>query len=86
LNRTERTRWRTQAREWLRADLVLWDEQLTDSKGLNQVQQVLEHWRSDPDLESVRSDKALAQLPELERKEWHQLWADVDKLLQQARR
>jgi len=39
---------------------------------------------SEPDLASVRDDKALAALPEKERQAWQKLWADVDALRKKA--
>jgi hypothetical protein len=48
------------------------------------VQQTLQHWQKDPDLDSVRGKEALAKLSEAERAAWQQLWADVEKLLKKA--
>jgi hypothetical protein len=45
---------------------------------------LLRHWRTDPDLASVRQEKERAQLPPDEQKDWQQLWADVAQLEQQA--
>jgi hypothetical protein len=39
------------------------------------VQQTLQHWQKDPDLDSVGGAKALVQLPEAERAAWQQLFA-----------
>ena len=74
---------RKQALDWLRADLTLWERRL-DADNPNQrseVRKVLQHWQRDPDLAGVRDAKALAQLPEGERRAWQQLWDDVAALL-----
>ena len=46
------------------------------------VQRTLHHWQSDPDLAGLRDPAALAKLPQKERDEWQQLWANVAALLQ----
>jgi tetratricopeptide (TPR) repeat protein len=83
-----KTKLRQQALDWLKADLALWQRQATskDPKELQAVVKMLSHWQTDPDLASVRDDKALAPLPEAERQDWQALWADVSKLLQQAKK
>jgi hypothetical protein len=45
----------------------------------------MEHWRQDVDFAGVCGEAALAKLPEAERKDWRQLWADVEKTLLKAR-
>jgi hypothetical protein len=45
---------------------------------------VLQHWQQDPDLASVRGDKALAAMPAEERDAWRKLWADVAALAEKA--
>jgi tetratricopeptide (TPR) repeat protein len=82
----DRARWRKQALDWLQADLALWAKQLETGKpeGVAEVRQQLRHWQRDKDLAGVRAETALARLPENERKEWTQLWADVADLLKKA--
>jgi tetratricopeptide (TPR) repeat protein/tRNA A-37 threonylcarbamoyl transferase component Bud32 len=46
----------------------------------------LTQWQADPDLASLRADKALAQLPAEEQTDWHKLWAEVAQLEKQVRR
>jgi Flp pilus assembly protein TadD len=78
----ERTRWRTQAREWLRADLVVHSQRLessTPADGID-VQQQLQYWLTDPNLAGVRDAEAIAKLPAKEREEWTKLWAEVKAL------
>ena len=79
----ERGRWRNQALDWLRADLVLWVKVANGANPQGQVAtaQVLQHWKEDADLASVRDADALAKLPPDEQTAWRQLWADVDAML-----
>jgi hypothetical protein len=78
---------RQQALAWLKADLALWQRQTksTEAAVLQRVAKTMSHCQTDPRLASVRDDKALAQLPEDERKDWQTLWADVAQLLQKAK-
>jgi hypothetical protein len=86
LDEKERSRWRQQALDWLRADLVLRGKQLggKDPKAQAAAQRALQYWPQDPDLAGVRDEKALAQLPEAERAAWQQLWAEVTALLKKV--
>jgi tetratricopeptide (TPR) repeat protein len=77
LDDKERARWRQQALDWLRADLVAWTK-VTDR---DLVQRTLRTWQRAPDLAGVRDPEALAKLPEDERKNWQQFWAEVEGLL-----
>jgi hypothetical protein len=82
----ERARWRKQALEWLRADLVLWAKQLETGKPKDRatVQQKMRHWKSDRDLAAIRDKDAVSTLPAEEQEACKKLWADVDTLLQKA--
>jgi tetratricopeptide (TPR) repeat protein len=85
LDAAERARWREQARAWLRADLTAWAKLIDDGTAPSAlVQQQMRHWQTDADLAGVREKDALAKLPEAERQQWQQLWADVDTLLVRA--
>jgi serine/threonine-protein kinase len=86
LDDQERARWRQQALDWLRADLTWWGMALDNgtAAATAQVQQQMRHWQADADLAGVRDPDALAQLPEAERQQWQQLWADVTALLKRA--
>jgi Flp pilus assembly protein TadD len=86
LSEDERTRWRDQARAWLRADLDAWDKRLDSDRAMYgpRVRQALTHWRVDPDLAAVRREEALAKWSADERREWAALWKDVDELLERA--
>jgi hypothetical protein len=44
------------------------------------VQQRLQHWLVDADLDGVRGAEAIAKLPAEEREGWTKLWADVEAL------
>ncbi len=86
LDDRERKRLRTQALDWLRADLALHEKQLATGKPADraEVQQKLSHWQKDTDLAGIRDAAALAQLPADEQKAFAQLWADVAALLKAA--
>jgi serine/threonine-protein kinase len=79
----ERTHWRRQALDWLRADLALWQKRV-DSSYLGQraaARQALNEWRTHDNLIGVRDPAALDKLPEAERAEWRQFWSDVADML-----
>jgi tetratricopeptide (TPR) repeat protein len=82
----EQSRLRQQALAWLREALKLHTQQLenADAKGRAAVQQVLQHWQRTGNLESVRREKALAQLSEAERAAWQTFWADLEKVHKKA--
>jgi serine/threonine-protein kinase len=86
LDEAARADLRKQALGWLRAELAAWVRTLdaADPTSRAGVARTLQHWKKDSDLAGVRDPEALARLPEVERKEWPSLWADVDRLLQRA--
>ena len=45
----------------------------------------LGHWLDDSDFAGVRGPKALAKLPEAERRPWQKLWEDVADTLARSR-
>jgi hypothetical protein len=67
---------------WLRDDLTIYSRDAKQNKpAVNQeIQRRLAHWKSDPDLASVRDSQALDRLHEDECAEWQLLWRDVDEL------
>jgi tetratricopeptide (TPR) repeat protein len=81
-----RAGWRRQALTWLRADLDWWRRAL--DRGNAQTRAVLGQWlqqlQANSDLAAVRARDALAKLPEAERKQWQQFWADVAALHRRA--
>jgi tetratricopeptide (TPR) repeat protein/tRNA A-37 threonylcarbamoyl transferase component Bud32 len=82
----EKARLRGQALTWLKADLAMRGKQFTSEKAPDRqaAQKMLLHWQKDPDLAGVRDPKALARVPETERKEWAKLWGEVAALLKEA--
>jgi hypothetical protein len=72
---------REQALAWLRAELAAMEDAATQPPAKPRVVAQLSHWRSDPDLASVREMAALAALSEAEREAWQALWADVERLV-----
>jgi tetratricopeptide (TPR) repeat protein/serine/threonine protein kinase len=86
LDETARARWRRQALDWLRADLLQWSTHLASKTPAASalVQKKLRHWQQDPDLTELREPAALAKLSEAEQRVCRQLWDDVAALLEQA--
>jgi tetratricopeptide (TPR) repeat protein len=82
----DRARLRRQALAWLRAEFSAWERRLEGpaDQARAAVRQRMEIWLKDADLARVRGAEALAKLPEPERREWQQLWADVEALRQRA--
>ena len=78
-----RARSRDRARRWLEADLQAWRaaRQTEGSPLREQLAPMLGHWRTDPDLATVREPTDLDKLPEAEREPWRSLWRAVDELL-----
>jgi serine/threonine-protein kinase len=83
LDEKERAKWRRQALEWLRADLTALRKRVEQGKPQERadVVQTLRHWQQDSDLAGIRDDKAMAALPDAERRACRQLWADVAELI-----
>ncbi len=81
-----RARLRGQALDWLKAERAACAKVLDagDAQARAVVAQTLKHLQADSDLAGVRERAALAALPEPERALWEALWADVDRLLEQA--
>jgi tetratricopeptide (TPR) repeat protein len=78
--------WRRQSLAWLRAELAGWERRLTNAtlNDRRMVQNKLNHWQTDRDLECVRAASALAALPEAERTEWARFWVEVKDTLARA--
>jgi len=83
LDDAAKARWRKQAIEWLKADLIAWSKVLESgpSQARQPIRETLQHWKTDSDLAGLRDAAALAKLPEEERKACRALWAEVDALL-----
>jgi tetratricopeptide (TPR) repeat protein/serine/threonine protein kinase len=86
LTDAERSGFRQQALDWLRADLNAWRGLLGKGpdKARPTVAQRMQHWLRDPDFNGVRGAAALAKLPAVERPQWQKLWEDVDALRRRA--
>ncbi|HVS34793.1 MAG TPA: tetratricopeptide repeat protein [Gemmataceae bacterium] len=81
----QRAEWRRQALDWLRDDLAAQRKRLTAGTATaEEVRQALGEWKDAADLASIRDEAALAKLPADERRDFGQLWSDVDDLLKQA--
>jgi serine/threonine-protein kinase len=85
-NEAARKRWRTQARDFFRADLRLYAKTLEagNASASGAVVDHLQHWKACPDLAPVRDPEARKNLPEAESQEWQVLWGEVEALLKQA--
>jgi len=77
---------RRQARDRLRADLVILEKNIASRNPLafTPVQYRLWVWHNDPDLAAVRDPRRLMALPAKEREEWLALWNDVAALGKKA--
>ena len=86
LDESAKTRWRHQALEWLKVDLVHWVKKTKngDPEAKALTLETLQRWKSDRDLAGVRDEPELAKLPEPERKEWRAFWSEVATLLKTA--
>jgi serine/threonine-protein kinase len=87
LDEAQRSRWRRQASDWLRAELAVCATALDNGPPAvrAQVRRMLAKWRLDPDLAGLCESNALDQLPADERKEYLALWQAVGELLGRAR-
>ena len=87
IDEAERARWRRQARDWLRADLVVWTGALDSGSPAARVvvMKLLARWRSDPDLAGLRNASALEKLSSEEREQCLALWEAVGNLFERAR-
>jgi tetratricopeptide (TPR) repeat protein len=88
LGEPERSDWRRQALDWLRADLAGWGRVVDqdDTRTRTRAHKLLRRWQTDPDLAGVREPAELARLPAEERQAWQKLWVDVAALLKRSER
>jgi serine/threonine-protein kinase len=78
----ERTRWRKQALDWLRADLTVWTDRLSESPdAASALRGALDRLRREQALAGIREPEDLAELPEVERAGYIRFWAEVQELL-----
>jgi len=87
LEERERARWRAQALEWLRQDVVLWGKVVEQGgrEARKQARGALQRLRLDHALASVRDQAGLTRLPASEREAWRTFWAQVNALLERAK-
>jgi serine/threonine-protein kinase len=82
LDAAQRTRWRKQALDWLRADLSGWAEVFVKGTPMERraVQLVCAALQKEPDLAGVRDPQALQRLSETEASAWRKFWIEVEEL------
>jgi tetratricopeptide (TPR) repeat protein len=88
ITNAERKAMRQRAYEWVSADLDVRKKQLQGERPAEvlAVANLLSQLQNDSDLDDVRIERNLAELPEAERKSWQKLWKEVEQLRQQADR
>jgi hypothetical protein len=71
---------------WLKAELAVWTKILESGppQARPVIAQTLDHWKVDTDLAGIGDAEPLAKVPEVERRDWQALWAEVDALLARA--
>ena len=81
LDEPQRRRWRTQALEWLTAELAAWTTHFEKNpqSGPSLVK-TLRQWQADTDLARIRDEPALVGLPVEEQSAWRQFWTRVAAL------
>jgi serine/threonine protein kinase/Flp pilus assembly protein TadD len=86
LNGADRAHLRGRARDWLRAELAAYARALDQAadRAAPAVAARLGYWLKDKDLAGVRSPPARAGWSDAERREWQQLWQDVEALRRRA--
>jgi tetratricopeptide (TPR) repeat protein len=85
LDEPQRRHLRTQALDWLTAELAGWTAYFKkNSQSGPGVVKPLRHWQQDSDLAGLRDKDAQARLPSEERTACEKLWADVAELLKKA--
>ena len=78
---------RSQARDWLKAELAAWSKLIESGPPQERpvIVQTLQHWKADSDLAGIRDEGELKKLPEDEQRAWRALWSEVEALLAKAR-
>jgi eukaryotic-like serine/threonine-protein kinase len=78
---------RQRAMKWLKIELDTWAKLLDEGKpdDAATVAFTLAYWRTDSELASIRDAAVLDKIPADERKDWRDLWSEVDALLAKAR-
>ncbi len=83
LDDAARAKLRSQAFDWLKAEVTTWCEHLESGPSQDRatIVQTLRRWQSDTDLASIRDAAELAKLSAEEQKAFNELWAEVAELL-----
>jgi tetratricopeptide (TPR) repeat protein len=83
----ERSHWRRQASDWLRADLEACTRWFNSepASARDFVRNLLASWKADPNLAGLRDPSATVKLPADEQDRCLALWQSVDKLLRLVR-
>jgi Flp pilus assembly protein TadD len=86
LDDRERARWRRQALDWLKAELLVCGKKTNSwfSAVRNGAYKELRSWQHDSSLAGIRDPDAVTKLPAEERQACERLWADVATLLKKA--
>jgi tetratricopeptide (TPR) repeat protein len=86
LDDAAKSKLRSQALDWLKADLTVVGKLLDSGPAQARpfIVQTLTHWQNDTDLVGIRDKTSLAKLPADEQKAFAQLWSDVAALLMKA--
>jgi serine/threonine-protein kinase len=81
-----RTRWRRQARDWLRVDLAVWTSPPAGRSPAARAlaKEMLTLWQDDPDLTRLRDPDPLKDLSAGEQQDWAAFWNDVRLVLRAA--
>ena len=82
-----RARLRTQARDWLKAELAAWSKSIESGppQARPVIVQNLQNWKADSDLAGIRDESELKKLPKDEQTACRALWSEVEALLTKAR-
>lgn len=81
LEESQRRRWRTQALEWLTAELAAWTTRFEKNpENGPSLAKTLRGWQADTNLARIRDEPALLLLPAQEQSAWRQFWARVAEL------
>jgi serine/threonine-protein kinase len=87
LGDAERALWRTQARDWLRADLAVWAQAADGEPRMARdlARGMLTLWQTNSDLKGLREPVELKKRSADERKDCRALWDEVARVLSRAR-
>jgi tetratricopeptide (TPR) repeat protein len=81
LDDTAKAALRQKAYAWLRADGLAWMRRHKEGKSGDLPRQAARVWQECKELAGVRDEASLAKLPEEERRNWRNLWAEMKTLM-----